>query len=69
MVTNDRITIDPMICHGDPMIRNTRVPVRIVLGSLAGGMTRAEIQREYAISDDDIRAAEAFSASQHTSNA
>ena len=56
MVTNDRITIDPMICHGDPVIRNTRVPVRIVLGSLAGGMTREEIQREYDISADGIRA-------------
>ena len=64
MVTNDRITIDPMICHGDPVIRNTRVPVRIVLGSLAGGMTREEIQREYDISADGIRAAEA---SGHTS--
>jgi uncharacterized protein (DUF433 family) len=68
MVTNDRITIDPMICHGDPVIRNTRVPVRIVLGSPAGGMTREEIQREYDISADDIRAAEAFGLSQHTSN-
>jgi uncharacterized protein (DUF433 family) len=58
MATNDRITIDPMICHGDPVIRNTRVPVRIVLGSLAGGMTREEIQREYDVSADDVRAAE-----------
>lgn len=69
MATNDRITIDPMICHGEPVIRNTRVPVRIVLGSLAGGMMREEIQREYDISADDIRAAEAFGASGHTSNA
>ena len=60
MVPNDRITIDPMICHGEPVIRNTRVPVRIVLGSLAGGMTGEEIQREFDISEDDIRAAEAF---------
>jgi hypothetical protein len=54
MVTNDRSTIDPMICHGDPVIRNTRVPVRVVVGSLAWGMTREEIQREYDISADDI---------------
>ena len=60
MVTDNRITIDSMICHGDPVIRNTRVPVRIVLGSLAGGMTGEEIQREFDISEDDIRAAEAF---------
>jgi uncharacterized protein (DUF433 family) len=69
MVTNDRITIDSMICHGEPVMRGTRALVRIVVGSLAGGMTREEIQREYDISADDIRAAEAFLASQHTSNA
>jgi uncharacterized protein (DUF433 family) len=60
MVTNDRITIDPMICHGEPVIRGSRVPVKIVVGSLAGGMTHAEILRAYAISGDDIQAAEAF---------
>ena len=32
---NDRINIDPAICHGKPVIRGTRVPVSIVLGSLA----------------------------------
>jgi uncharacterized protein (DUF433 family) len=57
-----------MIWDGEPVIRNTRVPVSVVVGSLAGGMTREEIQREYDISAD-IRAAEAFWASQHTSNA
>lgn len=69
MVTNDRISIDPVICHGIPVIRGTRVPVRIVVGSLAGGMTPEEIRREYDISVDDIRAAEEFGASWRTSNA
>ena len=69
MVTNDRITIDPMICHGEPVIRGTLVPVTVVVGSLAGGMTREEIQREYDISSDEIQAAQAFWASYHASNA
>ena len=69
MVPNDRITIDPAICDGEPVIRGTRVPVRIVVGSLAGGMVLEEIQREYDISADDIRAAEAFWASLHAGNA
>jgi uncharacterized protein (DUF433 family) len=46
MTTSDRIVLDPMICHGKPVIRGTRVPVTIVVGSLAGGMTFDEVQRE-----------------------
>jgi uncharacterized protein (DUF433 family) len=53
----DRIVIDPKICHGKPVIRGTRVPVAIVVGSLAGGMTFEEIEREYDLTVDDIRAA------------
>jgi uncharacterized protein (DUF433 family) len=58
---NERIVIDPKICHGKPVIRGTRLPVAIVVGSLAGGMTFDEVQREYGIADDDIRAALKFS--------
>jgi uncharacterized protein (DUF433 family) len=53
----DRIVIDPAICHGKPTIRGTRVPVSIVVGSVAGGMSFEEIEREYEIAGDDIRAA------------
>lgn len=58
----DRIVIDPRICHGKPVIRGTRTPVAIVVGSLAGGMTSEEIQREYDVTPEDIRAALAFAA-------
>ena len=47
----------PPIAHGRPIIRGTRLPVSIVVGSLAGGMTFEEVQREYDITADDIRAA------------
>jgi uncharacterized protein (DUF433 family) len=53
----DRITIDPRICHGKPVIRGTRVPVSIVTGSLAGGMGLDDVAREYGVTHDDIRAA------------
>ena len=56
----DRITIDPNIHHGKPVIHGTRMPVEYVLGSLAGGMSFAEIQNAYAITEDDIRAALSF---------
>ena len=57
---NDRVVIDPSICHGKPVIRGTRTPVAIVVGSLAGGMSFEEIQREYDLTAEDIRAALAF---------
>ena len=60
MSTPDRIVIDPAIHHGKPVIRGTRVPVTVVVGSLAGGMTFEEIQREYDLTADDIRAALRF---------
>jgi len=60
MTTNDRILIDSRTCHGKPVIRGTRVPVSIVVGSLAGGMGLDEVAREYDLTQEDIRAALAF---------
>lgn len=60
MAAPNRIVIDPAICHGKPVIRDTRVPVTVVVGSLAGGMTFEDVQREYDITADDIRAALRF---------
>lgn len=60
MTTENRIVLDPSICHGRPIIRGTRIPVTIIVGSLAGGMTFDEIQREYDLTPEDIRAALRF---------
>ena len=60
MAAHDRIVIDPGIHHGKPVIRGTRLPVTVVVGSLAGGMTFEEIQREYDVTAEDIRAALKF---------
>ena len=57
MNANDRIVLDPQVCHGKPIIRGTRLPVTVVVGSLAGGMTFEDVKREYDLSDEDIRAA------------
>ena len=56
----NRIVLDPAIVHGKPVIRGTRLPVTVVVGSLAGGMTFEEVQREYDLTADDIRAALMF---------
>jgi uncharacterized protein (DUF433 family) len=37
MNKQERIVIDPNICHGQPVIRGTRVPVTVIVESLAGG--------------------------------
>jgi uncharacterized protein (DUF433 family) len=57
---NERIVIDPRICHGKPVIKGTRMPVALVVGSLAGGMTFEAVQKEYDLSMEDIRAALKF---------
>jgi len=53
----DRIVIDERIMHGKPVIKGTRVPVDVILGSLAGGMTYEEVEKEYGITREDILAA------------
>jgi uncharacterized protein (DUF433 family) len=57
---HDRIVLDPAVCHGQPVIRGTRMPVTLVVGSLAAGMTFEQIQREYDLTAADIRAALRF---------
>ena len=59
---NERILIDPKVHHGKPVIKGTRVPVAIIVGSLAGGMTFAEVEEQYGISIGDIQAALAYCA-------
>lgn len=54
----NRISVDPEIQHGKPCIAGTRVPVYVILESLATGMSFGEIQEEYSpVTTDDIRAA------------
>ena len=59
---SDRISFDPAICHGKPVIRGTRMPVSLIIGSLAGGMTTEELRQEYDLTAEDIRAALQFAA-------
>ena len=57
-----RIVIDPEVRHGKPVIKNTRVPVDIILGSLAGGMKIEEVAEEYGIKKEDVLAAIEYAA-------
>lgn len=57
---NDRVVIDAQICHGKPVVRDTRTPITVVLSALAGGDTFDQIQEDYGITAEDIRACIAF---------
>jgi uncharacterized protein (DUF433 family) len=57
---HDRIEINPRIHHGQPVILGTRVPVTRILAEIAAGTEFSEIQRQYDLSLEDIRAAVAF---------
>ncbi len=60
---NDRITIDPAICHGKPCIRGLRYPVENVLEWLAGGMSIEDILADYEdLEREDIYAALSWAA-------
>lgn len=58
-----RITIDPAICHGQPIIRGLRYPVTFVLELLASGMSEQEILDDYEdLEAADLRACQAYAA-------
>ncbi len=58
-----RISIDPAIHHGDPCIAGTRVPVAVIVGSVAENDTHDQILQSYPqLTKDDIQAALLFAA-------
>ena len=57
----ERITINPSICHGKPVIKGTRVLVSNILSSLADGDSIEQILKDYPnIIKEDIFAALSF---------
>jgi uncharacterized protein (DUF433 family) len=53
----DRISVDPNVCHGKPCIKGTRVLVSVVLADVAVGEPFEAIMRGYHIEREDIQAA------------
>jgi uncharacterized protein (DUF433 family) len=59
----DRITIDPQISHGKPVIRGLRYPVETMLELMSSGMTIDEILTDYEdLERDDLFAVLAYAA-------
>lgn len=42
-----RITVNPQICHGKPVVRGLRYPVEMLLELMSSGMTTDEILANY----------------------
>jgi len=59
----ERITVDPLVCHGKACIKGTRIMVSVILDNLADGIKEEEILNSYpSLSHEDIKAAIAYAA-------
>jgi uncharacterized protein (DUF433 family) len=47
MTTDERITLDPAILAGKPIVRGTRLSVKFVIGLMADGWSEADILANY----------------------
>jgi uncharacterized protein (DUF433 family) len=57
MTRLERITSDPDICHGKPVVRGLRYPVEMLLDLLAAGMSLEEVLDDYPdLERDDVLA-------------
>jgi uncharacterized protein (DUF433 family) len=61
----DRISVDPGICAGQPIVRGMRISVRTVVDYLNAGTSSAELLYQYpALENEDLDACIAFSRAQ-----
>lgn len=56
------VSIDSKTHHGTSVITGTRVPVSIVIGSLAGGMSKQDVMQEYELTKEQVEAALMYAA-------
>ena len=59
----ERITVDPAVCHGQACVKGTRIMVSVVLDNLAADVETKEILGSYpSLTEEDVRAAIAYAA-------
>lgn len=59
----DRIVVDPKRHGGEPCIKGTRIPVSVIVGSIADGDTVEVLLQAYpSLTPEDIRAALQYAA-------
>ncbi len=60
-LVSTRVTANPQVRSGQPIIRGTRITVWDILGWLGSGLSESEILRDYPeLKPDDIKAALLF---------
>jgi uncharacterized protein (DUF433 family) len=60
-LSSTRVTVNPEVRSGQPIIRETRITVWDILGWLGGGLSESEILSDYPeLTRDDIKAALQF---------
>ncbi len=53
----DRVVADKNVCGGEPCVKGTRIPVRVVLSHLAAGDTVKQLLLDFpSLTEADIRA-------------
>jgi uncharacterized protein (DUF433 family) len=58
----DRIVVDERVRFGRPVIEGSRVPVELVVGKVAGGMSIDQVAEEYGLSREGVQAALSYAA-------
>ena len=59
----ERITVDPLVCHGKACVKGTRIMVSVILDNMADDVNEKEILKSYpSLTPDDIKAAIAYAA-------
>jgi uncharacterized protein (DUF433 family) len=57
----ERIVVDPSVCHGRACIRGTQILVSVIVDNVAAGISNAEILQTYpALTRADIEGALAY---------
>lgn len=63
LLYEDRIVKDPKVCGGAPIVKGTRVRVKVVLDNLVEGHSPEEIVKSYpTLTVEDVRAVISFAA-------
>jgi len=57
------ISVDPEVHHGEPCIKGTRIPVSMILGNVADGMSVEEVVHAYPqLRKESVQAVLAYAA-------
>ena len=57
-----RITIDPNVMGGKPVLKGRRIPIQTIIGALAGGTSIERVCSAYRITPEDVQAALSYAA-------